>query len=302
MVRNPDSTPWYARPEAGHGIGLWVVERVARAAGRRVAHLFVAPVAAYFLLARPAERRASREFLARVTGGPVGFLASFLHFYTFARVAVDRVFLLSSDQHRIPMTVAGQEKMEATLSQRRGAILLGAHFGSFEAARQVGLANPALRLRVLLDRAVNRRLVDKLERIDPKFAAGIIDATGEPRALTLRIGESLRAGEWVGWLADRHRGGERTIPVEFLGQPALFPASPFIIAHLFRVPVFLVLASFDGWGYSVHVEQLADPADDGRGGRETFVQECVTLFANRLAHHVRAVPGNWFNFYDFWNV
>lgn len=302
MAQFRDSTPWHARPEAGHGLGLWLVERVAQVAGRRVAHLFVAPVAAYFLMARSAERRASREFLARVTGRPASLFDSFRHFYTFARVAVDRIFLLAPRGHRIPMQVTGQEKVEAAMSQGRGAILLGAHFGSFEAARQVGLTNPNLRLRVLLDRAVNRRLIDKLERIAPQFAADIIDAAGESRALTLQIGECLQAGEWVGWLGDRHRGDERTITVGFLGEPARFPASPFIIAHMFRVPVFLVVASFDGWGYQVRVEELADVSGPVATDRETFVREGVNFFVARLAHHISAMPGNWFNFYDFWNA
>lgn len=293
---------WHARREWGQGAGIWLVEKVARLAGRRAAHLFLAPVTAYYLLTRPAERRASHEFLTRMLGRPAGMLDGFRHFYTFARVNVDRVFLLSPRGHGIPMRVTGQEKMEAALRQGRGCILLSAHFGSFEAARQCGLANPALRLRVLLDRDVNRRLIDIFERVDPGFAANIIDAAGEPLALSLRIGECLRAGEWVGWLGDRYRGDERTVRVGFLGAEARFPASPFIIARLFRVPVFLVLAAFDGVGYQVHVESLVDDTELFDSDRDSFVRERVTLFADRLAHHVRSSPWNWFNFYDFWDA
>ena len=302
MAQTAGSTPWYSRAEAGYGIGLWLIERIAGLAGRRIAHLVVAPVAAYFMLVRSAERRASREFLSRVLGRPAGLLDCFRHFHTFARVAVDRVFLLAPGGHRIPMHVTGQGEMAARLGNGRGCILLSAHLGSFEAARQAGLVNPALNLRVLLDRAVNRRLVDRLERIDPTFAAGIIDAAGEPLALTLQIGECLRAGDWVGWLGDRHRGDERTISVTFLGNEARFPVSPFIIAQLFQVPVFLVLAKFDGWGYSVDVEELVDEVVHAGRDRDPFVRARVTLFAERLAQHVRAAPYNWFNFYDFWNT
>jgi predicted LPLAT superfamily acyltransferase len=302
VTDQPGAKPWHARREWGQGAGIWLVERVARLAGRRAAHLFLAPVTAYYLLTRPAERRASREFLTRMLGRPVGIRDGFRHFYTFARVNVDRVFLLSPHGHRIPMRVTGQQKMEATLRQGRGCILLSAHFGSFEAARQCGLNNPALRLRVLLDRDVNRRLIDVFERTDPGFAANIIDAAGEPLALSLRIGECLRAGEWVGWLGDRHRGDERTVTVEFLGGQARFPASPFIIARLFKVPVFLVLAAFDGVGYQVHVEDLVDDAGLTDSDRDSFVKERAALFADRLAHHVRSAPWNWFNFYDFWDA
>ena len=71
------------------------------------------------------------------SAGPRGWRDSFRHFHTFARVAVDRVFLLSPAGSRIPMRVTGREKMEAAL-RAGGCILLSAHFGSFEAARQAG--------------------------------------------------------------------------------------------------------------------------------------------------------------------
>ncbi len=299
MQPSSDVTPWHARPEAGHSLGMRSVEWVARAFGRRAAHLFVAPVAAYFLLVRGAERRASRDFLSRVLGRRAGLVQCFRHFHTFARIAVDRLFLLSPRGPRIALQVSGRQLLADALGTARGCILLSAHFGSFEAARQAGLEHPQLRLRMLLDRAVNLRLVRMLERIAPDFAASIIDAAGEPVALTLRIGECLAAGEWIGWLGDRHRDSERTLTAEFLGAPARFPASPFIIAHLYRVPVCLVLAEFAGREYRVVVEPLADPAASGLD-RDSFVRQGVERFAARLAHHVRRSPYNWCNFYDFW--
>jgi hypothetical protein len=32
------------------------------------------------------------------------------------------------------------------------------------------------------------------------------------------------------------------------------------------------------------------------------VGEIVQRYADRLAHHARTAPYNWFNFYDFWHV
>lgn len=295
-------TPWHRRAEAGHEAGLWIIETVARHGGRRLAHLVVGPVAAWYWLTRGAERRASRDFLARVAGHPVSVLASLRHFHTFAKVAVDRLFLFADRGRRIPMHVGKQHAMEDLLRAGRGCILLSAHFGSFEAARQAGLTNPLLRLHLLLDRAVNRRLVSRLERLDPGFARDILDAAGESMALTLRIGECLRAGDWVGWLGDRHRGEERTVSVDFLGAPARFPASPFIIAHLYRVPIHLVLATFNGTGYTIAVETLVDDVTLATPDRDAFVRAAARRYADSLSHHVRQTPNNWFNFYDFWSA
>ena len=35
--------------------------------------------------------------------------------------------------------------------------------------------------------------------------------------------------------------------------------------------------------------------------REEAVREIVQHYADRLAHHARNAPYNWFNFYDFWH-
>lgn len=294
------STPWYKRPEAGHDFGLWLTSWIARVLGRTAVHAFIAPIAAYYLIVRRTERRASRAFLSRVLHRRVSLAASLRHFYTFARVSVDRALFQSGGVDRIPVRISGQRRLEEEIQRTRGCILLSAHFGSIEAARQAGGTHPGPQLRILLDRAVNQRLLDRLERLDPDLAASIIDASAEPRALILRIGECLQSGEWIGWLGDRYRCGERTVVVDFLGSPARFPASPFIVAHLFQVPVFLVLATFDGNGYDVSVEELVgDPGNDARD-RDIIVRECATRYADRLAYHVKRSPYNWFNFYDFW--
>jgi predicted LPLAT superfamily acyltransferase len=38
-----------------------------------------------------------------------------------------------------------------------------------------------------------------------------------------------------------------------------------------------------------------------RRHRDEQLRVVVQQFADRLAHHVRIAPYNWFNFYDFWN-
>lgn len=297
-----DQAPWQARPEAGARAGLWIVERCASWLGRRAAHWLVVPVAAYFLLVRAPERRASADFLARALGRQPGVTDLFRHFLTFARVAVDRLFLLRAGAADIPLAVVGREQIEATLATGQGCILLSAHLGSFEAGRQVGLRQPALRLRLVLDRAVNAQLVAVLERAAPEFAASLLDASGDPRGLVLRIGECLAAGEWVGWLGDRYRGGERTVSADFLGRPARFPASPFIVAQLYGVPVYLMLALARGRGYEIHVEQIWPGGRSPRGERDARVAAGVAAFARALSGHARREPYNWFNFYDFWSA
>ena len=52
--------------------------------------------------------------------------------------------------------------------------------------------------------------------------------------------------------------------------------------------------------YDVQFELVADKVELPRGNREQALQEYVQRYADRLAHHARLSPYNWFNFYDYW--
>ncbi len=294
------ATAWHSRPEAGQAWALKIVEWVATVFGRRAVHLFVAPVALYYLFRRPTERRASQLFLQRALGREASLFEVARHFHTFACVAVDRVFLLSK-QKSIPIDVTYREPLVDNLQESEACILLGAHLGSFEVCRNVGASYLDRRLRLLLDRAVNRRIIERLERIDPSFARGIIDASGDGLAVILRIGECLRAGDWIGWLGDRHREGERTLSVPFMGFPARWPTSPFLVAHMFKVPVFLVIGVLDRGTYRIFVEKIVDHRAELQVDRDIFVRSNLEKYVSRLEAHARQWPFNWFNFHDVWH-
>ncbi len=116
------------------------------------------------------------------------------------------------------------------------------------------------------------------------------------------LAERVAAGECVVIAGDRvPLDGGATVEVPFLGEPARFPAGPYILASLLRCPVFLLFCIRDGGDYLIRFERLADRIELPRQGRQ--VQ--LTAWAERL--HVRALTGvlvrsphDWFNFFDFW--
>ena len=56
------------------------------------------------------------------------------------------------------------------------------------------------------------------------------------------ISEALKNNELVCIHADRFVEGNKTIHCHFLGEPARFPAGPFVLAATFKVPVSFVFA------------------------------------------------------------
>lgn len=178
--------------------------------------------------------------------------------------------------------------------------MLGSHLGSFEATRAAATRHQGVNIRMVLDRAVGRKLIEALKSVDPNFETLLIDADQEPASLGLEIAETLRAGESVGFLADRYRPGDRTAVCEFMGAPARFPAGPLMIAAALKAPVVLLFSTYANGKYVVRCEEFSDEFVLPRANRSRLLQAQIQRYAGRLANYVEKAPYNWFNFYDFW--
>jgi predicted LPLAT superfamily acyltransferase len=293
---------WKERPEAGSSLAIRITIWIALKLGRRALAVVLYPTALYFLCVRGSERRASRAFLERVTGHRATLLQVFGHFLTFARVTADRIFFLAGRTDQIPIEVFGFDIVERHVQAGHPCIMLGSHVGSLEAMRQASLRHPGITVRLVLDRKSNRKLVERLEALDPGFAASLIDADQSPASLGLAISDALKRGDSIGFLCDRYRPEDRTTTCEFLGSPAKFPVGPFIIASIFRAPVVSSFGIYVNGRYEVHCEELFASFRLSRQDRDEALQQAVARYAERLEHYVRRAPNNWFNFYDFWQT
>lgn len=291
---------WQARPEAGNLFWLNVILWVARHLGRGFLPVFLGPAALYFFLRRGLERRASLAYLSRVFGRPATAFEGLRHFYTFARVAADRIYFLAGEAGRIPVQFVLDPELPDVLAEGRPGIFLAAHFGSFEAARVVGPSLGGVRLRIVLDKGVNARFMQVLAEVEPEFERLIIDAGQDALALGLAIGDALRGGDWVGFLADRYRKDDRVATQEFFGDQATFPQGPYIIASLYKAPVIGIFCRLEADGYEIHVEVLSRSFTAERGRRDAAIDQLMKTYVGRLETHVRASPFGWFNFFEFW--
>jgi predicted LPLAT superfamily acyltransferase len=131
----------------------------------------------------------------------------------------------------------------------------------------------------------------------------VINARQEGTTTALIIKEALDEKSLVTLLADRARPGNQVMTAEFLGRAAPFPTAPWQLAAALKVPVVLCFGLYRGGNrYDLHFETFADQLKLERAQRDAELQRTIQRFADRVAHHARSAPYNWFNFYDFWRA
>lgn len=294
---------WIERPEGGGVLGYQIMRAIAVVCGRTVARALLYPITAYFLLVRGPERRASRAYLRRIFGREPRIWEVFHHFFVFAAITLDRLYLLSERFKRFDIRVFGLEELKARQAQNRGVLLLGAHLGSFDALRVLSELGRDVKVRAVIDIEQNPAISRVLNALNPSLAATIINARQDGATTALAIKEALDERALVTMLAERARPGNAVVAVDFLGAAAPLPTAPWQLAAVLKVPVMLCFGLYRGGNrYDLHFEPFADEIALPRQGRDAALRAIVQRFADRLAHHARSAPYNWFNFYDFWHT
>ena len=298
----PSDHSWLSVGEKGSVLGMRFVLFLATVFGRRVTRGFVAILALYYATFHRSTVRYSKAYLARVVDGPVTWRMAYRHILTFAHVALDRIFLMKGKAKGLKVTHTGQSHLRAVVASGTGAVLVGAHLGSFEAMRAsadladipinvVGYFKNARKINAMLDR-MSKGKAPKLVNIEPGKAGPVLE-----------IQSRVARGELVALLADRVGLGERATSATFLGDEAQLPAGPFLLASILKCPVYLVFGLYEAPDtYHLHCEPFADQVVLPRKERKQALKGYAQRYADRLAFHCRASPYNWFNFFDFWKA
>jgi predicted LPLAT superfamily acyltransferase len=190
--------------------------------------------------------------------------------------------------------------LDRELAKGRGCVLLGAHLGSFEAVRAMGLLGRQLDIRILMDEQ-NAPLIRGLtQTLNPMMADTVIQAGGI-QAL-LQVKECLERGGIVGAMGDRVTPQDQTVVCSFFGGEARFPTGPIRMAHVVQAPVVLFFGIYQGGNrYDVRLESFDDEAVLSHDRRDADLTRDVQRYAARLEDVCRLAPDNWFNFYDVWD-
>jgi predicted LPLAT superfamily acyltransferase len=267
--------------------------------GRRASRIVLYAIAAYFFSFAPSVRLHSRRYLRLALDRAPSAGDRFRQILSFASTIHDRVYLVNGQYDKFDITLDGEALVSSQAASGRGALLLGAHIGSFEVVHSLGRRHPGLHIAMAMYEENARKIGGILAAINPDLSHDIV-SLGHIDAMLI-IAQRLDEGALVGVLADRTLGEEAVQAVTLLGQRAYLPTGPMRAAALLRCPVFFMAGLYRGKNkYHVVFERVADFSQNSVGSRVLAVRAAIERYAALLDRYCRSDPYNWFNFFDFW--
>jgi predicted LPLAT superfamily acyltransferase len=302
---------WTGAAERGSHGALLFIRWVYRTFGRRSTIAFLTPVVAYFFVTGRATRRASLDYLRTLWAAPGGrealgapptLRSAFRHLHEFAEQVVDRMIVWSGDTEIIQVDYDGTEILLEFSQQRRGAILLGSHLGSYDLLRLVA-EQTDVTLNVLIFTANAVRINEFFERMHPQLKLRMIPF--EPGSIrpVFDMKAAIDRGELVGVLGDRvwEWERERSVSVTFLGRQARFPLGPFLLQAVIGCPMILTGCFRIGPGrYRAVAIPFASGGVVPRADRRKYAEDLAQRYAHALEQWCLSAPYQWFNFFEFW--
>jgi hypothetical protein len=301
LVESRAKADWVRHHERGSNLLLRIMAFVSLHLGRAISRVPLYGIATYFFLFAPTARRHSRRYLRLALGREPKARDRFRQILSFATTIHDRVYLINEQFAMFNITLEGEALVVAQADSGRGALLMGAHMGSFEVMASIGRRRRGIKVAMAMYEENARKINATLAAINPKIKSDIV-SLGRIDAM-LHIADRLDCGAFVGVLGDRTLGDEPVQPVTLLGQRAYVPTGPMRAAAILRCPVYFMAGLYRGKNnYHVVFVPLADFSVTPAGARSAAVRTAIDRYAAVLDQYCRSDPYNWFNFHDFWRV
>lgn len=222
-----------------------------------------------------------------------------LTYRSYARDFVDFVRAVPMSRAEFEPLIAkfDGDRFDELLSESRGIVLVGGHFGNWE------LGGIVIRLMrgdplTIVGRPEPSPSVSELRRRMRESHGIETIEIGRMLDTALQIRRALSCNRVVAMLLDRHLGRDQ-VEVSFFGRPTPFAKSPAMIAHLAGAPL---LPSFVIRQPDMRFAAVCGTPirPDAARPLDESIRDMTQAFATELEARIRANPHLWYQFYPYW--
>lgn len=213
----------------------------------------------------------------------------------FGKTLIDKIAISSGLRNKFTYEFDGIDILKKLLSDKKGGILISAHIGNFEIAEKFfAEIDPDLQINLITTDRERNVIKEYLESISEKSSVKSI-LIKEDMSHIFEINNALSDNELICFTGDRYFEGNKTIEAEFLGEKALFPIGPFLIASRLKVPVvFVYVMKEPGLHYHLYAREAHVKHRDP--------QILLTSYIENLESMLAKYPLQWYNYFDFWKA
>lgn len=253
-------------------------------------------VAFYFCLFSSDSTRASYYYFRKKRNYSLlkSYISVYKSYYVFGQTIIDKVAISSGLRDKFTYDFDGVELLNEALKQKKGGILISAHVGNFEIAEHFfGDLEESASISILTTDAEHSAIKEYLESITEKPKVKLI-LIQEDLSHIFEINAALARNELVVITGDRYIKGSKYLTQDLLGEPAKFPAGPFMIASRLKVPVLFVYVMKES---KKHYHLYTRKAQAKHRDAQALLEE----YTQRVSWMLSKYPLQWFNYFDFWN-
>ena len=247
-------------------------------------------------MALPATRRQVRDNLRRVLGERAVDLEwrdTKRTFMNYAACLAETLALDRQQGRSLRVRVHGEAKLAGVLEGDRGAVLVTAHVGPFEAAARQLATQFGVEVMLVMAREPDERARRYHDRLRSREGLRVAHV-GEHQTDSLPILRHLRANGVAALQLDRPGETGRTLRTTLFGVEQRVPEGPFQLAGLARVPLISVFASREGvFDYTL---RIGAPLELSRKPGAEELARAANTVVREMERAIKRDPTQWFHF------
>ncbi len=279
-------------------LGYRIFVFVCKTFGLGAAYLLLRFVAFYFFVfSKGSSKAIFKYFKNRLQYGYFKAVTSiYKNYYLLGQTLIDKWVVIGGMKNQFTYHFDGMEYLSQMVDLGKGGILLSAHVGNWEiAGNHLHILNTKINI-VMFD-GEHEKIKAYLGGLGEKKFKVIVVKTDMSHVY--EMGAALANKELVCMHADRFLEGNKTMSMALLGEEALFPLGPFLLAAGFSVPVSLVYAFKESHHhYHYFASPLISRNTDEK--KPDFAIRLANYYGHDLENKIKKYPLQWFNYYDFW--